>query len=189
MTAPASLDLNAVVDASIVLPAASASPGNAPAPAAAAPAPAAAQPAAPKAATLAELKAACPGASNDFLVAQLEAGATADAASRAYTASVVKERDELKAKAAAPAPAAAADTKKPGASPVPAGAASAKDSSAAAGEDAVAAFEDAVTAEMDRKKCARHVAHATVCRTRPDLRDAMIAAHNAEHAHKLRGRP
>jgi signal peptide peptidase SppA len=50
-------------------------------------------PAAPPAATLADLKGACPGASSDFLLAQLEAGATLAAAGKAWTAKLQQDLD------------------------------------------------------------------------------------------------
>lgn len=51
----------------------------------------------PRAATLAELKAACPGADSDFLLAQMEANATTDAAQRAFIAAQQKQLSEAKA--------------------------------------------------------------------------------------------
>lgn len=52
-------------------------------------------PAQPTAATLAELKASCPGATSDFLMAQLEANATTEAAMKAF---MVKLQGDLAAK-------------------------------------------------------------------------------------------
>lgn len=51
----------------------------------------------PAAATLAELKAACPGAGNDFLVSQLENGATVSQASTAWMKAQAEENTRLKA--------------------------------------------------------------------------------------------
>ena len=59
----------------------------------------------PKAATLSELKAACPGAPSDWILTQLEAGATVSAAQAAY---IKSQQDEL-AKAKAEAEKAKAD--------------------------------------------------------------------------------
>lgn len=53
----------------------------------------------PSAATLQELRAACPGASNDFLVEQLDKGATADEAARAWMRALAQERDAARARA------------------------------------------------------------------------------------------
>lgn len=177
---PAPLSLDAVADASIVLPQASASPGKAATPAA----PIVAQlaePLKPAAATLAELEAACPGASNDFLVAQLKASATREQAVAARMQQLAAENAELRTKAAAqPAAAAAPEPKKPGAAPVPAAAAAATQT--AAGGDALAQFEEAVAEEMQATKKPRHECVQAVCRRDPDMREAMVAAHNAQHA-------
>jgi hypothetical protein len=54
----------------------------------------------PKIATLQELKALCVGAGSEFLLAQLEASATPEAAGKAWMAELVKQRDAAKAEAA-----------------------------------------------------------------------------------------
>lgn len=54
---------------------------------------------APKAATLPELKAACVGASNDFLMAQLEAGVTVAVAQGNYLVATRAENERLRAEA------------------------------------------------------------------------------------------
>jgi len=38
-----------------------------------------------------------------------------------------------------------------------------------------------VLTEMKLTNCAEHVAHAKVCRKHPELRQAMVAAHNTEN--------
>lgn len=162
-------------------------PMTTPAPAAdatPAPAPEAAKPAAPQPATLAQLKADFPQASAEWRETQLLAGATLDQAKTAYikhltdtlAANDAAHKQALEAaQAATPAPA-----KLPGAEPLQTN----STGTAAGGEtgDAVADFHAAVSAEMKRSNCARHVAHRTVCRKQPDLRKAMLAAHNARAA-------
>lgn len=184
------LDLNAVADASVVLPTAqsadtqtAAASGN-PSPQGAATAAPAAAAAAARPATIQELKAACEGAPSEFLVAQLEAGATVSQAQTAFVKHLQAENARL-AKQAAEKPAAAqaqASGKKPGAQPVPAAVAAAGDADASDSGDAVEAFNEAVAAEMKRTGKSQAQAHATVCRKQPELREAMVAAHNAKHA-------
>lgn len=55
----------------------------------------------PKPATLQELKALCVGAGSEFLLAQLEVSATPEAASKAWMAELVKQRDAATAEATA----------------------------------------------------------------------------------------
>jgi signal peptide peptidase SppA len=139
--------------------------------------------AAPRAATLSELKAACPGAGNDFLVSQLEANATGGQAQAAWMAKLAADNQKLaqeNTELKKVQPTAAAAAKKPGAPSVPA-AVAAKDESQADGGDAVAAFEEAVAQEIKLGK-SPHAAHAAVCRKQPQLREAMVAAHNAQHS-------
>lgn len=162
-------------------------PAAAPAPSAPAPAAAAARPAAPAAASLADLEQACAGAPADFLLGALKAGMTVGQASTAWMGALrdqntALQRQLAEQKTAAPAPAVPgvqrlppSETGKPGSS-----------SSSAASGDARAEFDEAVQAEMDRTRCSRNAAHAKICRTRPDLREAMVAAHNAEHAGRSR---
>lgn len=189
------LDLSSVADPNVVLPSKSnqeanvATGGNSAtqgSQASATPASAAARPA-----TLSELKAACPGAGNDFLVGQLELGATAAQATTAYLnqlaaekLALTKENESLKAKGnAAQAGSGTQQPAKPGVSTdVSSQLAAAGGKSQDTGTDAVAAFNDAVAEEMKRSNSSKHVAHQTVCRKQPELRAAMVAAHNAEHA-------
>jgi ATP-dependent Clp protease protease subunit len=143
-----------------------------------------ATPETPKAATLPELKAACTNADAAFLLAQLEAGATVQAASSAWmtelqnkvTALTAANAEALeKAKKAPPAPAPVAT----GVEPLPTGNAP-KNGGTGTGGDPVAEFQEAVEVEMKHGK-PRHAATAIVCRKNPELRDAMVAAHNAAH--------
>lgn len=145
-----------------------------------------AAPAAARSATLAELKAACPGASNDFLVSQLEAGATVAQAGAAYMAKLTADNQQLAAKnkELEQATASTAVTpKKPGAPSIPA-AESPKAGGGGESGDAISQFNDLVQLEMKSSNCAEHVAHAKVCRKNPELRQAMVAAHNAQHARR-----
>jgi hypothetical protein len=124
-------------------------------------------------ATLAELKEACPGATAEFLMSQLESEATVPQASKAWMAAQQEQIAALKKQAATPKPAEPApQAKKPGAEPIPV---------AAGGEqtsDPLAQFEAAVDEQVAKGK-PRHVAHAHVCRTQPELRASYVAAYNA----------
>lgn len=131
-------------------------------------------------ATVSQLEAACKGADEKFILGQLKLGATLEAAKDAWLAEMqsrlaAQQKELEKAQHAASNPA-------PGVDPVTAGTAEGKGTDAtASGEEAIEAFNEAVTEEMTRSKCERHVAHARICRTRPELREAMIAAHNEKY--------
>lgn len=132
---------------------------------------------APKSATLKELRAACPGADEKFLCSQLDAEATVATAQGAWMVELSNRNKTLTeelAKKPAPAPTPAPTA---GVDPLPAGG---KPAPAASG-DAIEAFEEAVAAEVAKGK-SRHDAHQKVCREQPDLRDAMVAAHNTKYA-------
>jgi ATP-dependent Clp protease protease subunit len=142
-----------------------------------------AAPQAPKPATLPELKAACPNADAAFLMAQLEATATVEAAGKAWMTELASKlaatNAELeKAKKAPPAAAATAA----GVDPLPAGGKS--DATDVSG-DPIAEFNELVAAQVKLGK-PQNQAHAFVCRKNPELREAMVAAHNALHAPKRR---
>lgn len=132
----------------------------------------------PKPATIQELKAACPNADPSFLMAQLEASATVEAASKAWTAELASQlaaaKAELAKKPAAPAAPAA------GVEPLPAGGGK-PEGGAGAGGDPIAEFQEAVAAEVKRGK-PHHAATAIVCRKNPELRAAYVAAHNTLHS-------
>lgn len=66
-------------------------------------------PEAPKAATLAQLKAACPGANNDFLMTQLEAEATVEQAKDSFMLALQQDRDTARQEAEEAAKKAAED--------------------------------------------------------------------------------
>lgn len=137
----------------------------------------AAEPQAPKAATLAELKEHCPGATSDFLLAQMEAAATVPQAMKAHmkaqadaNAALVKERDELKAKnEAAPAKG------QRGTAPI-GGTAEETDATefeGGANEFAQAEIEKRVAGGMTRDRAAK-----ATFRAHPMLREAMVAEAN-----------
>jgi signal peptide peptidase SppA len=137
-------------------------------------------------ATYHELKAALPTADAAFLTSQLEANATVAQAQAAYMSHLAKQNTELQQQLnEKTVAAAAAPLRKPGAPSVPAAASSSASAQADEG-DAVATFEAAVSEEMKLSGKPKHVAHAAVCRKQPELRTAMVAAHNAKYAQARR---
>jgi len=140
-------------------------------------------------ATYHELKAALPGADATFLTSQLEANATVGQAQSAYMAKLASDNQRMAAENAElkkqqQVAAGGTALRRPGVAPVsnlPAGSASGQNTRQNTVGDAQAAFDEAVREEMTRANCSRHVAHATVCRKQPELREAMVAAHNAAH--------
>ena len=139
----------------------------------------------PTAATIQELKAACPNADAVFLMAQMEASATIEAAGKAWMTELTarlaaKDAELVKAKAApppAPAPAAGVD-------PLPAGGGKPAGGDGAGG-DAMAEFQEKV-ADLVKLGKPEHVATAAICRKYPELRAAYVAAHNAAHPQSRR---
>lgn len=147
-------------------------------PAASAPPPAspAAAPAV-QAATIAQLRAACPGASDSFLLAQLEAHATVAAAQTAF---IVEQQRLL---AAAQQPQSQAARPRPGVQErVPE--LSANGVAPVAAGDVVAQVEAAVQERMQTRREPRHVAFAAVMREDADRR----AAYNVARAATSGGR-
>jgi signal peptide peptidase SppA len=147
-------------------------------------------------ATIVELKAACPGASADFLVQQAEAGATVESAQRAHMAeqnrllqAANQAAETARAQAqAAEAKATAAEAKanekaadgakaKPGVDPLKTKNAGADDGD---GADPIVAFNTAVDAELNslRHKTRRDAVAAVVKRD-PALHQAYLQAFNA----------
>lgn len=129
----------------------------------------------PRAATYAELKAACPGADPAFICSQMEAGATVEAAAKAWTAELVSQRDKAAADAAAAraeAEEAKAKLARPGVQPL-----GGNDGKQADGADPVAAFQAAVA---EKVKCGltKSKATAAVVREQPDLHAAFVASQN-----------
>lgn len=138
-------------------------------------------PAAPAAATIAELKAGCPGASSDFLCRQLETGATLDQAKTAFLAEqtaklAAAEKDLAEAKSAAAA--AAAKKPAPGVDALGSGAGTASKETSG---DPIAEWNEKVEAAMSARKCGRQAAQGIVGRQHPELREAFVAARNAAH--------
>lgn len=134
------------------------------------------------AATLKELRIACPGADEKFLCSQLDAEATTATAQTAWMAELANRNAALAADLAAakatpppapaPAPTAGVDPLPVGGPPSPANSGDGKE-----------AFEEAVALEMKLGR-PKHQAHMNVCRKHPELRAAYIAAHNAQHARR-----
>jgi signal peptide peptidase SppA len=141
----------------------------------------------PKAATSAELRAACKGASSDFILEQLEKGATVQDALSAFVAEQSKQltaANEAKAKAEKELDEAKqTSTKKLGHDPLK------EKPKQAGGEetdaDPLEQFEKLVQRHMSGGM-ARHAAVAKVCREHDDLRQAYVQAHNEEHPHHSR---
>jgi ATP-dependent Clp protease protease subunit len=143
-------------------------------------------PEAPKAATVQELKAACPNADAVFLMSQLEASATVDNAAKAWMTELsnrLAAKDVELAKSKAAPPAAPPAPQAAGVEPLPAG--NPKPTAAGTAE-ATSAFEDLVVAEMKLTNSPRNVAFAKVCRKNPELREQFVAAHNQENGGKRR---
>lgn len=136
---------------------------------------------APVAATLQELKAACNGAPSDFILAQLEAGATVAQAEKAWSAKQIADlqasNDALRKQAdeAAKKPAAAAAS---GAAPVPEG--HAPDDESAATGDPIAAWNAAVAAKVKAGMTKRD-AIVTLASENKDLHNAYKAAYYERH--------
>lgn len=135
------------------------------------PAPAA-TPEAPKAATLEQLEAACEGATSEFLLGQLKAKATVEAAIKAYNVQLKADAEAAKKELAesktkpTPAPTADGTPKKPGVAPVN----NAPDGGKPEG-DVVAEVERRVSDRMKASGEPRHKAFAAVMRADEDLRE------------------
>lgn len=132
-------------------------------------------------ATLAELEAECPGASAEFYLGQIKAGATLAEARRVYMAQLRQERDEAKAQAAKAAEASSSSRGPSGADPLAGD--EAEEASSAQAEDFYA-MAKRLQAEDARfggsyRRAASHVAKA-----RPDLHAAYVDRQRA-----LRGKP
>lgn len=151
----------------------------------------------PAAATLAELKAACPGAPSEFLLQQLEDEATADAAAKAWSrareealrADLDKARTDL-TKAQADLAAAKSDLEKARARPAgglqPLADDAVDDDDTGAGDDAVTEYEAAVRRVGKERSLSHEQAASFVNRHMPALRQkyqaAMAAAWESGHA-------
>lgn len=135
-------------------------------------------------ATLAEIKQACPGASAEFVLEQIERGASVEQAKDDWIAHQAlqleqAEKDKAKAEAEAKERAAAAERiRTSGVDPIPAEDADGKKSAggASAADEYRAAIKEHVANGMKR-----HEAVARVCREQPELQEAYVAEHNAKH--------
>lgn len=133
----------------------------------------------PVPATLAELKAACEGASAEFLLAQMEAKATEAQALKAYAAQLkadaeAAKAEAAKAKASKPEPEAKA---KPGVEAL--AGKSAKDDSPVDPRETIEAL---VSQRMSSASCDRQSAWGWVMLSRPDLRESLVASANARRS-------
>ncbi len=138
----------------------------------------------PAEASLSDLRDACPGASSDFLLSQLEKKATVAEAMKAHSqaladanAALAKERDELKAKATE------TEHKKRGAAPVAAG----KDEDEASDEPwsdlGANEFMRIQVADRVAKGQDRALATKAMFAAYPGLQSAMVAAANERRKH------
>lgn len=133
----------------------------------------------PQAATLAELKAACPGADASFLMGQLEGNATVEAATKAWMTTLAKQRDEA---LAATAKAEAQAKEKPPAQPVgvkPLGTQPQGQEQIEETGDAVSRFSALVAELQGTSKLSRQQAVLAAARKNPELHRAYIEACNA----------
>lgn len=136
----------------------------------------------PQAATLAELKAACKGAPSDFILAQLEAGATTGVALGAWAQKQIDdlraENEKLKSDKAESDKKAAEASKKDesvgGVKPVPEG----KGKATEVTGNAKADWKAAIAAKVATGTPA-HQAAVEVAREQPELREAYVAAANS----------
>jgi signal peptide peptidase SppA len=143
----------------------------------------------PKAATLAELKAACPGSTAEWREKQMEAGASIEQASRAFIsfqsdelAKRAAELEEITNARAEEDRAAAAKAKKPGNDPVVAK--GGKTAASNAGGDPLADFDAAVADRMKTYSVDRRKAIAMVCKADPELHRAYMEANNTSRKAK-----
>jgi len=136
--------------------------------------------AAPAAASLRELKAGCPGATDSFLLAQLEAGATLAAAQTAWMAEQSKQIAELNDKLAKASDADAGSTgkRKPGVQPL-----STESENKSHATDAIAAWNEAV-AERVKAGQPKAKAISALVKAEPDLYAAYLEAYNAERGRR-----
>ena len=136
-------------------------------------------PALPPAASLSDLKAACPGADNDFYIAQLGNCATLEQSRAAWSARQTAKLDELTVRnetlggeVTALKAELAALKAKPGVAPV--GGKPADDGAADA--DPLAAWNEAIAAELKAGAKTRVEAGRAAARKHPELRQAVLEA-------------
>lgn len=155
----------------------------------------------PKAATPAELKAACPGANSDFLFAQAEKGATVQQAKDAYLEfqnAQIRARDEeiTKLKAAKPAEKPAEQqqdapaAKKPGVKPVEQRAAEQKGKGGGADDGTAESELEARAAQLQQRNrsLSRQDAVAKVLGSDEDLRQRFVQERNEARQDRIADR-
>ncbi len=131
------------------------------------------------AATIGELKAACPGADADFLMKQLEASATVDTAQRAWIAEQQK-RLEAAEKAKAEAEAKIKEAEAKAAAPGVEALGSGEGAKAEEAADPVARWFAAIEAKEKEGVTPRSKAIAAVVHGQPELHQAYLAAVNSK---------
>ena len=141
------------------------------------------KPSEPTAASVDQISAACPGATDAFIVAQLKTKATVDQAKDAWmkhlaesNTTLAKENGELKAKEAAPKE----TVKKPGVEPLSAG----KDAAPKSYDDPIAAWDAALQEKMTAGKSKADATRAIVAE-QPELHQAYIAAYTAQYSDRV----
>jgi len=125
----------------------------------------------PTAATIGELKAACPGADSDFLMSQLESSATVATAQSAWIAELNNRNEAAEKKAAAAEE--KAEKKRSGAPTVGTG----QETAAEATADPIEAFTEAVKIKVE-EGLQKQEAISAVVRENPDLHQAYLAEYN-----------
>jgi ATP-dependent Clp endopeptidase proteolytic subunit ClpP len=136
----------------------------------------------PKSVTMKELKAACPGADNDFLVAQMEAEVTVNQAQVAWMTEQNKRLESAKAEVVATKTASVQ-----GVAPVKTRAATnTAGGNAGSGDegDAIEQFNSAVSELMDSKKMDRLAAIRNVVQKNPQLHKDFLLASNPNRQSK-----
>lgn len=135
------------------------------------------------AASIDQIKAACPNCDSEFVLSQLERKATV---SEAQTAWIAKQQEKLQAaeaaKAEAEEKAKQAETPKPGVKALGTGG---TDQAASFDGDPIVAWNEAVENEMKVTRGNRQRAASNANRKNPGLREAMIEAHNAAHGRNV----
>lgn len=128
-------------------------------------------------ATLAQLREACEGADNDFLVAQLEAEATLSTAQKAWMAELKRRLDAQTTQQPA-----AANKPRRGVDPLPEGPAATGEGS----DDPIVAWNEAVAAKMRAGMKKRQAIRAVLAED-PELHEAYLTAWNEQNRRPSRG--
>lgn len=132
----------------------------------------------PKQASYEQIKAACVGADAAFIVSQLEHKATVAQATSAWMAEQNARVEKANKEAADAKAAAEAAKNRPGVEPVRSGGTNSSTSNDSA--DAEGQFKAAV-ADKVKAGMSQTAAHVAVCKENPELREAMVTAHNEKH--------